>query len=197
METVIGAIATGIVAGAVVVLFVVSALIILFVYAKYVDPTTHDQSASASGPTDQEWKTCDLCERWPAITITVRSTRTFASYRPIKSTPPTALCKECGLAALHHAQKVTAIHVATGNFYGLYALKQNRKCITRLQRLPDPVQPNARNVQYDLTGWEASKLDTLKKTLEDAGIVQEWSGSCLTVSAMYKATTDELVYQDN
>lgn len=81
---------------------------------------------------------CELCHRSPAVPIRLRSTGGYVVYRTLRSSREIALCKECGLEALHHSQKVAAVGIATINFFAPYALAQNQKWITRLKRLPDP-----------------------------------------------------------
>jgi hypothetical protein len=104
------------------------------------------QRVAPSGPlfpkpsTDEreQWTSCEVCHRSPAIQIRLRSTGGYVVYRTLRSSQMVALCKECGLEALHHSQKVSAVGVATINFFAPYALAQNQKWITRLKRLPDP-----------------------------------------------------------
>ena len=85
-----------------------------------------------------EWATCEACGRGPAITLRLRTTGGYVVYRSLKSSRPLTLCKECGLEALHHTQKVAGVGVATLNVFAPYALAQNQKWIVRLKRLPDP-----------------------------------------------------------
>ena len=79
------------------------------------------------------------CGRSPAIPIKLRTTGGYIVYRTMKTTKrPIALCKVCGLDALHHAQKVSGVGVATLNVFAPYALAQNQMWIGRLKQLPDP-----------------------------------------------------------
>jgi hypothetical protein len=83
-------------------------------------------------------RSCEACGRGPAITLKLRSTGGYIVYRTLKSSRPITLCKECGLDALHHSQKVSGVGVATLNLFAPYAFAQNQKSIVRLKQLPDP-----------------------------------------------------------
>ena len=49
----------------------------------------------------------------PAIVVKLRSTDSYVVNQTTKSSPPVALCNECGLEALHQAQKAVGVGVVT------------------------------------------------------------------------------------
>jgi hypothetical protein len=100
--------------------------------------TRMDSGSCRPSPVPAPAVRCEACGRGPAIVVKLRSTGGYVVYRTMKSSRPVALCKECGLEALHHSQKVSGIGVATLNVFAPYALAQNQKWIVRLKQLQDP-----------------------------------------------------------
>ena len=85
---------------------------------------------------EPERRACETCGRRPAIVVKLRSTDGYVVNQTMKSSRPIALCKECGLQALHQAQKAVGVGVVTRNLP--YVLARNHKWIVRLEQLPDP-----------------------------------------------------------
>jgi hypothetical protein len=96
-------------------------------------------------PLGDTWTDCEQCGRWPAITVVVRSIGSDVVYRKIETSPPTPLCKACGVAALHHGQQVAGFRDVTLRLFAPYVVARNQKWLAQLKRIPDP-RPNPQGV---------------------------------------------------
>lgn len=82
---------------------------------------------------------CEFCGRSPSVSMRMRSTGGYIVFRSMSSTPMITVCKECGLELLQSGQRKAKVGVLTVNPFAPYALAQNQKWVSRLNKLPDPI----------------------------------------------------------